>query len=377
MIELVCLEGNGVMKSYIAVLAATATALSPIAATTSIAQTTVVPKETTAESQCARDVADLAGGTLHDGTPVYSAFVDFGSYSDGAWQETANTRVETADTRQGNGTFSYSDFSIAQGTIAADKPYRVGGSVNMFGDRVATKKNWSNSTYDFTADYTATRTWNYTCQISKATETHTPAKTHTGPVQGYYTNSSDDTDYEDNATDSSETQNHASCMKQPGDDEETPDKWGEDIGHWTSKKIPHTDPVQYYPPEFHGCKFNYTGPGHEVIEVEESWTTDAGLTRMQDLDKSYTVDETIYDTHGGTELQGGPWSETAKGTDRWMSAQVVICISPSTSTKKTVAGWAWQNGYGGVNCTTAWFKIAPYGGGSQTSNGTYISVPGY
>jgi hypothetical protein len=58
--------------------------------------------------------------------------------------------------------------------------------------------------------------------------------------------------------------------------------------------------------------------------------------------------------------------------------QVVICISPTTSTqtKKGVPGtWVAKNGYIGGKCTTAWFNVAPWGAGSQDSHGTYISVP--
>ena len=57
--------------------------------------------------------------------------------------------------------------------------------------------------------------------------------------------------------------------------------------------------------------------------------------------------------------------------------KVVVCISPSKTVKGGVPG-AWQNhnGYTGTKCNTAYFNVAPWGGGSQDSNGTYISVPG-
>ena len=65
-------------------------------------------------------------------------------------------------------------------------------------------------------------------------------------------------------------------------------------------------------------------------------------------------------------------------TDTVLIGQTVICISPTTSTqtKKGVPGtWVAKNGYTGGKCTTAWFNVAPWGAGSQDSNGTYISVP--
>jgi hypothetical protein len=61
----------------------------------------------------------------------------------------------------------------------------------------------------------------------------------------------------------------------------------------------------------------------------------------------------------------------------WFVGKVVVCISPSKTVKGGVPG-AWQNhnGYTGTKCNTTWFNMAPWGGGSQDSNGTYISVPG-
>jgi hypothetical protein len=63
-------------------------------------------------------------------------------------------------------------------------------------------------------------------------------------------------------------------------------------------------------------------------------------------------------------------------TETVLIGQAVICISPSKTGPKGVPGtWTKQNGYTGDKCTTAWFDVAPWGHGSQDSNGTYISVP--
>jgi len=46
--------------------------------------------------------------------------------------------------------------------------------------------------------------------------------------------------------------------------------------------------------------------------------------------------------------------------------------------------WRAQNGYDGgdmtgpaAGCNTPYFKVAPWGAGTDSSNGTYISVPDY
>jgi hypothetical protein len=88
------------------------------------------------------------------------------------------------------------------------------------------------------------------------------------------------------------------------------------------------------------------------------------------------VDQDQTDTLLAHEDEGGPVQ--AEGGP-FHIGQVVICISPSTSTKKGVPGaWRQQNGYTGDKCTTDWFvNHAVWGSGTESSNGTYISVPDY
>ena len=91
-----------------------------------------------------------------------------------------------------------------------------------------------------------------------------------------------------------------------------------------------------------------------------------------DLNSSHTVAETNIAAGNGHEVNGGPFTQIGN----WLAQKVVICISPSKTVKGGTPGaWANHNGYLGSKCTTAWFNVAPWGGGSQTSNGTYISVP--
>lgn len=73
------------------------------------------------------------------------------------------------------------------------------------------------------------------------------------------------------------------------------------------------------------------------------------------------------DTLDGFEANGGP---ITIGGDIVLG-QVVVCISPT----RNPGTWRVQNGYGGANCNTNYFRTAPWGSGSRTRNGTYISVP--
>jgi hypothetical protein len=87
------------------------------------------------------------------------------------------------------------------------------------------------------------------------------------------------------------------------------------------------------------------------------------------------VDQDQTDSIYAFEDHGGP----VQVTGEFHVGQAVICISPSTGgAKKGVPGeWRTQNGYTGDKCTTEWFKVAPWGAGTEGSNGTYISVPNY
>jgi hypothetical protein len=67
-------------------------------------------------------------------------------------------------------------------------------------------------------------------------------------------------------------------------------------------------------------------------------------------------------------------------TGEYHVGQPVICISPGPKG----GSWRAQNGYSGgsfsgpaAGCNTPYFKIAPTGNGTTTSNGTFNSVPNY
>lgn len=293
------------------------------------AQATIIASSTTTATQistCNTALGANIGVVLHDGSPSFTTEVVETGQIDGATTEVSGSRVETAGSRFGTGTVTYSGLSIV------GDPFRNGGSVNMFGDQVATNKNWSNSEYDFTADYSTTTTISYNCDVTEQTEVYHPAVHIPGqPVQGYYTN---------NGTNSSNGQGSCQGLSP------TNPHWGEDLGN---------------------CTFTQTADAVIAVDEPEYWTLNDPISRP-DLATMQTVDETNVANENGHEINGGAFTEV--GT--WLASKVVICISP----KRLPGIWTNQNGYTGTKCNTTYFNSASWGGGSQTSNGTYISVPG-
>jgi len=57
--------------------------------------------------------------------------------------------------------------------------------------------------------------------------------------------------------------------------------------------------------------------------------------------------------------------------------QVVVCISPSTATKKLPGAWRQQNGYTGDKCTTAWYNGGATVGVPNLNDGSHnwVTVP--
>jgi hypothetical protein len=313
----------------------------------------ITPSSTTADnmaSKCMMDLTALGGGLLRDGTPVYSTEVVETGAVDGPTTEVSGSRVIDPASVIGTGTFT-----LSGNTIEGD-PYRIGGSVNMFGKQVSGRKDWSNSEYDFTADYSTTTTFSYTCEVSQATETLVPEVPAT-PVQGFYINC----DFGNGQG----NDNAGACTV-------------EDAGEPQGSCVAHTAQGPSFPRwgyDTEQCKFIVTEPANPGTPAY--WETNDELTPRPDLNTSHTIDETnIAEDVEGRELNGGPVFELGR-----FIGQAVICISPTTAgqTKKGVPGtWVAKNGYETVTptkCTTAWFNVAPWGAGSETSQGTYISVP--
>lgn len=289
------------------------TSLSPLFVSPAMALPASSDTENTMDSTCAA----LAPATLlHDGTPAASYLVDGVAENQAA---PIVTNTEIAGTRAGVGTPTYSNLSIGAG------PFRTGGSVNMFGDQIATTRTYSaGSTFQFDRHTSTTTSYTWNCTVTVKTETYVPAS----PAQGFYVN---------NGTNPSG--GGGSCQ---GLNPNNP-HWGQDIGN---------------------CIWNETSPA-----VEESWTPGADIVTVTPQGPISQTD--VSDDYGLTGTDLTPYVQNAGPGDYWYVGKVVICISP----KRLPGTWTRQNGYTGLKCTTAWFNVAPWSGGSQDSNGTYISVP--
>lgn len=223
-------------------------------------------------------------------------------------------------------------------------PYKNGGSVNLFGDQWSTAGYYPDSTYNYTADFTSTFSYAFSCNIMDAVY-HPAYDDPAVPEQGYYV-------VDPAAPGNSET-NRENCdaFTALGDQNPRPDWWGTD--HAWCDFVKTADAI---PPVHHDA---YNSP--PVLVDNEAGT-------------AITQDET--DNLNGFEPHGGVLQVTGEHFD----GSVVVCISPG----KKGGTWTAQNGYSGgsftgpgAGCNTTYFKSAPWGSGSQTSQGTFVSVPNY
>ena len=312
--------------------------VSPAYATSASADT-----ETRMTNTCAALVDSSV--MLHDGTQVYSTAVVNVVPTE---ESPIVTDTEITGTRVGSGTPSYSGLSIGNG------PFRIGGSVNMFGDQVATTKTYPSYTFKFDRSTSTKTNYTFDCEITQATETYVPPVHIPGhKVEGYYVNcdfgNGQGHDNGNTCTDSSQPQGSCLAHNNTGD---TLPFWGEDTEQ---------------------CRFVKTKDAVDPVDTEEEWIPGDDIVTLR-TGFTDTQTDVVYETN----LDGFA-NLPLTLTGNWYVGQVVICISPTLSTqvKKGVPGtWKQQNGYTGDKCTTAWFNVAPWGGGSQDSNGTYISVPG-
>jgi hypothetical protein len=223
-------------------------------------------------------------------------------------------------------------------------PFRNGGSVNLFGDQWSTAGYFPDSTYTYTAEFTSTFSYAFSCNINNAVY-HPAYDDPAVPVQGYY-------DVDPLAPGNSEA-NRENCaaFTAMADDNPRPDWWGTDHAWCNFKKTADAIPAVH-----HNA---YNSPPVFV-------TNEPGSAVSQDQS----------DTLNGFEAHGGIVQVTGEHHD----GQVVVCISPGPKG----GSWRAQNNYSGgsfsgpdAGCNTPYFKVAPYGNGSQTSNGTFTSVPNY
>lgn len=240
----------------------------------------------------------------------------------------------------GTGTF------VPSAPYISGDPYRNGGSVNMFGNQRASAGYFPTSTYDYVANFNSTFAHSYSCDISKATY-HASYVIPGHPVQGIYVVHEDGHGNEEGAQQSC----NAFTAQQPTSLNDTTVPWWGYVDPDPSKAD-------------HGqCDFQKTADATPDVTVPESWDNPVLQTNVPQT----AINQDQTDSLTGHEENGGRVDVTGD----YFVGQVVICISP----KKLPGIWTKQNGYTGGKCTTEWFNQAPWGGGSQTSQGTYISVP--
>jgi hypothetical protein len=351
------------MRKFISIAAICGTALSPILTTAAMAFTvgtaTVTdptPAPASAATLAAMTTQCNAMAAAHDtgNGDIWTGVVSIGAVSLFSGPTETGTRTKTNIV--GTGTFTPGTTSIV------GDPFRIGGSVNMFGDQYATSGSWSDSTYDFTASFDTTFAHAYSCAISQEVY-------HAAVVHPYYEGVYQVYGDFGNSEDAVRGECYAYSQKGP-------------------PAVP-TPTVPWWGEPFRGGNVDPTSPGygpHCIFDGTPPHTDpafwDPAVLRFTE---SGSVNQAQTDVLSGHENHGGPVQ--APGGN-YHVGQTVICISPTTSTqvKKGVPGtWVAKNGYTGNKCTTDWFQGtgiyagggAQWGAGTESSNGTYISVPNY
>lgn len=140
---------------YVMIAAACATAMTPIGATIAWADTipeptadaadsaTLAAMETTCDALAA--TYDTGNGDIWAGNVIEGAVTKVSGPT-----EVAGTRDIDESSIQHAGTYIPATLEIR------GDPFRIGGSVNMFGDQWSTAGQWTDSTYNYTADFGST-----------------------------------------------------------------------------------------------------------------------------------------------------------------------------------------------------------------------------
>ena len=333
-----------------ALLAATAVigaSFTPLMTTPAFATATGTPTPDGANSASAADMqtqcsALAAAQDQHNGD-IWTGAVDptsvVGTLVAGSTTEDAGTRVIDQSSIQPTGTYVPSHLEIR------GNPYKIGGSVNMFGDQWATAGYYPGSTYNYTANFDSNFTYAFNCIISDAVF-HAAYTDPAVPMQGYYT-------VDPQAPGNSET-NRENCdaFTALGANDPRPDWWG--TYHAWCDFVKTADAI---PPVFHPA---YNSPP-VVVGTPQPGTPET---------------QTETDTLPGFEPNG----PILYVTGDYFVGQTVICISPGSKG----GTWTAKNGYSGgsptgpaAGCNTPYFKIAPTNAGTTQSQGTFTSVPNY
>lgn len=223
-------------------------------------------------------------------------------------------------------------------------PFRIGGSVNLFGDQWSTAGYWPDHSYNYTADFESTFRYDFSCNINF--EKYYPAEVIHHRAVGVYV-------FNDDGTGGDEEAIRRNCEQQTDNGQ----PW------WGQLYIPNDNNPR--------CRFEGTPAYDEIIDEHYDPPILHATVAGTPVDQAQTDNLPGFEAHGGR----------IDVTGEFHIGQVVVCISPSTgggNGKKGNPGeWRQQNGYTGDKCTTDWFKVAPWGAGTESSNGTYISVPNY
>lgn len=312
------------MKKFLAVTAMCSTMIAPVFVTSAQAGTLMSPTpvaegpSAAAEQAMADRCAVVAAlSDTHNGDLWTAEAIPGSATLVSGPTEVPHTRVDQSNVQPAG--------THVLGSIAyPGSVYRVGGSVNLFAVQYMTGDYWTDSTYEYNADFVTRYSYPYDCEVSQQVY-HAGVP---GPVEGYYVN---------NGTEPSNGQGSCQGLSPANS------HWGEDLGNCTFVKTGNGTPGT---------------PTYDAAEVVD-------LIPQTAIEENQTDQLHGFEEHGGQTTPAAPHSV----------GQVVVCNSPSTTTKGNPGAWKPQNQYVGTNCNTAYFKIAEWGAGTDTSQGTYISVP--
>jgi hypothetical protein len=255
---------------------------------------------TDAAAQAVCDAKASAHGTAWTGTLEPGSIdgtITGGPTADGA--RSAPTNVEPGD----------GAVQIGESIQVATDPYRIGGSVNMFGMAHVVAAHWDFSQYDFTQPFTWQSTYTFTCNMTEAVPT---------PAVG--------------------------------------------VHNWTG-------PLTAGDPAIEACEGDKNPHVYDDRGANCEWvqTIPAGTEDEPRADEYGTIGPV---NEGGTlnghENHGASIPVDPDQVDL-PDRQVVVCISPSTVTKKLPGAWTQKNGYTGTLCTTTWYNTGAVTGSPYTN----------
>jgi hypothetical protein len=326
--------------SALAVIAATSApamaAVVDVPSVTAAAASTAT--QTAMTSQCNALAAALAVGN----TDRWTADVVEGDVTQTSGPTEIGTHTFDANgvgDREGAGTFTAAHLEIL------GDPFRNGGSVNMFGIQQSVGGHYRASSYDFSNYFASSFDHAFSCEIYQ--EVYHPAVTLHHPAVGIYV-----VDPDANGNEEAKQQSCAAFTAMQPEDPLTgmltPPWWGQPQGQCLfegAAAYDETIPAHYDAPELYDTVAGTPVPQSQTDE----------LTAHEDFGEGYDTSETL------------------------IIGQAVVCISPSTTSKKTLpgSGWAAKSPYDGSKCTTEWYNGGAKAGVPNLNDGShnFVTVP--